>query len=75
MKLKIPFVDASGNPVTQSIVSVTDASGNPVTGTFLEHLITGILTHIQLNCFWNEKESKVYFYYRCKWKPSDTIYC
>ena len=26
------FVDASGNPVTQSVVSVTDSSGNPVTG-------------------------------------------
>ena len=25
-------VDASGNPVTQSVVSVTDSSGNPVTG-------------------------------------------
>ena len=24
--------DASGNPVTQSVVGVTDASGNPVTG-------------------------------------------
>ena len=28
----INYPDASGNPVTQSIVSVTDASGNPVTG-------------------------------------------
>ena len=28
------FVDASGNPVTQSVVSVTDSSGNPVTGKF-----------------------------------------
>ena len=26
------FIDASGNPVTQSVVGVTDASGNPVTG-------------------------------------------
>jgi hypothetical protein len=26
------FVDASGNPVTQSVISVTDSSGNPVTG-------------------------------------------
>ena len=28
------FIDASGNPVTQSAVSVTDSSGNPVTGKF-----------------------------------------
>ena len=28
-------LDASGNPVTQSVVSVTDASGNPVTGIHL----------------------------------------
>ena len=27
------ITDASGNPVTQSVVSVTDSSGNPVTGT------------------------------------------
>ena len=27
------LLDASGNPVTQSVVGVTDASGNPVTGT------------------------------------------
>ena len=26
------FVDAGGNPVTQSVISVTDPSGNPVTG-------------------------------------------
>ena len=26
------FIDASGNPVTQSVVGVTDSSGNPVTG-------------------------------------------
>ena len=26
------YLDASGNPVTQSVISVTDASGNPVTG-------------------------------------------
>ena len=26
------FIDANGNPVTQSVVGVTDASGNPVTG-------------------------------------------
>ena len=26
------FLDSSGNPVTQSVVSVTDSSGNPVTG-------------------------------------------
>ena len=26
------FIDASGNPATQSVVGVTDASGNPVTG-------------------------------------------
>jgi hypothetical protein len=26
------FVDASGNPMTQSVASVTDSSGNPVTG-------------------------------------------
>ena len=26
--------DASGNPVTQSVVSVTDSSGNPVTGLY-----------------------------------------
>ena len=25
-------LDASGNPVTQQVVSVTDSSGNPVTG-------------------------------------------
>ena len=30
----ICFVDASGNPVTQSVVSVTDSNGNPVTGKF-----------------------------------------
>ena len=28
------YLDASGNPVTQSVVSVTDANGNPVTGNF-----------------------------------------
>ena len=27
-------LDASGNPVTQSVVGVTDSSGNPVTGKF-----------------------------------------
>ena len=26
------FIDVGGNPVTQSVVSVTDSSGNPVTG-------------------------------------------
>ena len=26
------LADSSGNPVTQSVVSVTDSSGNPVTG-------------------------------------------
>ena len=26
------FIDASGNPVTQVVISVTDASGNSVTG-------------------------------------------
>ena len=26
------FLDANGNPVTQSVISVTDASGNSVTG-------------------------------------------
>ena len=26
------FIDASGNPATQSVVGVTDANGNPVTG-------------------------------------------
>ena len=26
------FLDVSGNPVTQSVVSVTDSNGNPVTG-------------------------------------------
>ena len=33
MNLKINnCLDSSGNPVTQSVVSVTDANGNPVTG-------------------------------------------
>ena len=27
-------IDASGNPVTQSVVGVTDSNGNPVTGIF-----------------------------------------
>ena len=31
---KFYVIDASGNPVTQSAVSVTDSSGNPVTGKF-----------------------------------------
>ena len=31
-KIWIFYIDASGNPVTQSVVGVTDASGNPVTG-------------------------------------------
>ena len=26
------FADPSGNPVTQSVISVTDSSGNSVTG-------------------------------------------
>jgi hypothetical protein len=26
------YIDASGNPVTQSVVGVTDSNGNPVTG-------------------------------------------
>ena len=26
------ILDASGNPVTQAVVSVTDSNGNPVTG-------------------------------------------
>ena len=30
------YSDSSGNPVTESVVSVTDASGNPVTGNFIE---------------------------------------
>ena len=30
------IIDASGNPVTQSVVSVTDANGNPVTGKIKE---------------------------------------
>ena len=30
------FVDASGNPVTQLVISVTDASGNSVTGKSLK---------------------------------------
>ena len=29
------FIDASGNPVTQVVISVTDASGNSVTGKIL----------------------------------------
>ena len=29
------YLDASGNPVTQSVVSVTDANGNPVTGNLI----------------------------------------
>ena len=29
------YLDSSGNPVTQSVVSVTDASGNPVTGNLI----------------------------------------
>ena len=31
-KNKIFHLDANGNPVTQSVISVTDASGNSVTG-------------------------------------------
>ena len=31
----LQYLDASGNPVTQSVVSVTDASGNPVTGNLI----------------------------------------
>ena len=31
--IQTPFsIDASGNPVTQVVISVTDASGNSVTG-------------------------------------------
>ena len=30
------FKDASGNPVTQSVVGVTDSSGNPVTGMLID---------------------------------------
>jgi hypothetical protein len=29
------LIDASGNPVTQVVISVTDASGNSVTGKIL----------------------------------------
>ena len=32
-------VDASGNPVTQSVVGVTDANGNSVTGNRILYLI------------------------------------
>ena len=32
------YLDASGNPVTQSVVSVTDSSGNPVTGNLIYSL-------------------------------------
>ena len=31
-KKSLNIIDASGNPVTQSVVPVTDASGNVVTG-------------------------------------------
>ena len=34
--------DASGNPVTQSVVSVTDSSGNPVTGNTYTSFIENI---------------------------------
>ena len=32
IKYCFDIIDASGNPVTQSVVPVTDASGNVVTG-------------------------------------------
>ena len=34
----LSIIDASGNPVTQSVVSVTDSSGNPVTGLYSFYL-------------------------------------
>ena len=30
----ISFTDASGNPVTETVISVTDSSGNLITGYF-----------------------------------------
>ena len=30
------ILDANGNPVTQSVISVTDASGNSVTGIYCD---------------------------------------
>ena len=37
------YIDASGIPVTQSVVGVTDASGNPVTGNLYLDLEINIL--------------------------------
>ena len=39
----ITHLDASGNPVTQSVVSVTDANGNPVTGNLISGLLDNLL--------------------------------
>ena len=46
MPLLILYIDASGNPVTQSVIGVTDASGNPVTGKLLFYFIYKPLTDI-----------------------------
>ena len=43
------FADASGNPVTQSVVSVTDSSGNPVTGSFNLYKLYTYLDHSDSN--------------------------
>ena len=40
--------DASGNPVTQSVVGVTDASGNSVTGNRIFYITSGGLNCIFL---------------------------
>ena len=43
------YLDASGNPITQSVVSVTDASGNPVTGNYILYtLLIKALDNIRL---------------------------
>ena len=35
MIISLFIIDVNGNPVTQSVISVTDPSGNPVTGSLL----------------------------------------
>ena len=44
------LIDASGNPVTQSVVSVTDSSGNSVTGKLFLNFKTS-----RTNCYINLK--------------------
>ena len=48
------FIDASGNPVTQSVVGVTDASGNPVTGNAVE------LKYNRFINVWNVQKNSCY---------------